>query len=37
MITETEIMNFMYLDCGMKNVETIITVKYATYAVSWGM
>lgn len=25
MITETEIMNFMYLDNGMKNVETIIS------------
>ena len=22
-ITETEIMNFMYLDCGMKNLEEI--------------
>lgn len=25
MITETEIMNFMYLDNGVKNVETIIS------------
>lgn len=25
MITETEMMNFMYLDNGMKNVETIIS------------